>query len=295
MLTPSLMRRIRRIELRSNRLVQNVFSGAYHSIYKGRGLAFASVRPYVPGDDIRAIDWKVTARAGEPYIKQFVEERELSVMILIDGSASVFFGTQDQQKRDLAAELGAVLAYAAITNQDRVGLMIFSDHIEHHIPPRKGRKHILHLIRDLLTFETKGKGTDLSRALRTMNRILKPGSIVFVLSDFLLPPRAYERDLILTSKRHDTIAIVLSDPLEEAIPEVGLMGLQDAETGEVQWVNTNSLEWQKQFRAKNKQLAAEREAVLSRANVARVDIPPDGDFVRALAHFFQQQARMRSR
>ena len=295
MLTPSLMRRIRRIELRSKRLVYNVFSGAYHSIYKGKGLAFSSVRPYVPGDDIRSIDWKVTARAGEPYIKQFVEERELTVMIVIDGSGSVLFGTQDQQKRDRAAELGAILAYAATSNQDRAGLLIFSDHIEHYIPPRKGRNHILHLIRDLLMVEPSGKGTDLSFALKTVNRILKPGSIVFLLSDFMLPVDTYERDLLLMSKRHDTIAVVLSDPLEETIPDVGLMGLQDAESGEVHWVNTSSLDWQRKFREQSKQFIAERENALGRANIARIDIPPDGDYVRALAHFFQQQARVRAR
>jgi uncharacterized protein (DUF58 family) len=175
MLTPLLLRRIRRIELRTRRLVHNIFSGAYESIYKGRGLAFNTVRPYVPGDDVRSIDWKVTARAGEPYIKEFVEERELTLMLVIDGSASVLFGTQDMQKRDFAAELGSILAYAANSNNDRAGLIIFSDNVEHYIPPRKNRNHILRLIRDLLTYETKGTGTNMSSALRTVNRVLRPG------------------------------------------------------------------------------------------------------------------------
>jgi uncharacterized protein (DUF58 family) len=295
MLDPLLLRRIRRIELRTHRLVHNMFSGAYQSIYKGRGLSFASVRPYVPGDDVRSIDWKVTARAGEPYIKEFVEERELTLMLVIDGSASVLFGTQDKQKRDFAAELGSVLAYTANANNDRAGLVIFSDHLEHYIPPQKSRNHILRLIRDLLTFETQGTGTDMAAALRTVNRVLRPGAIVFILSDFLTPPETYQQELLLTSKRHETIAVVLSDPLEESFPDVGMMGLKDAETGDVQWVDTSSTQWQKGFRNQRLQFAAQREETLKHAAVERIDIPPDGDYVRALVHFFQKQARKRRR
>jgi uncharacterized protein (DUF58 family) len=295
MLDALLLRRIHRIELRTHRLVHNMFGGAYQSIYKGRGMSFASVRPYVPGDDVRSIDWKVTARAGEPYIKEFVEERELTLMLVIDGSASVLFGTQDRLKRDFAAELGSVLAYTANSNNDRAGMVIFSDRIEHYVPPQKNRNHILRLIRDLLTFEPKSKGTDLSQALKTVNRVLRPGAIVFVLSDFLTPPETYQRDLLLTSKRHKTIAVVLSDPLEESFPEVGLMGLQDAESGEVQWVDTKSLEWQRQFRKQRSQITSERDLALQQAGVERIDIPPDGDYVRALIHFFQKQARQRRR
>lgn len=295
MLDPLLLRRIRHIELRTHRLVHNMFSGAYQSIYKGRGLSFASVRPYVPGDDVRSIDWKVTARTGEPYIKEFVEERELTLMLVIDGSASVLFGTQDRQKRDFAAELGSVLAYTANSNNDRAGLVIFSDHLEHYIPPQKNRNHILRLIRDLLTFETKGTGTNMAAALRTINRVLRPGAIVFILSDFLTPAETYQQELLLTSKRHETIAVVLSDPLEESFPDVGMMGLKDAETGDVQWVDTSSTQWQKQFRTQRLEFAAQRDETLQNAAVERIDIPPDGDYVRALVHFFQKQARKRRR
>jgi uncharacterized protein (DUF58 family) len=295
MLDPLLLRRIRRIELRTHRLVHNMFSGAYQSIYKGRGLSFASVRPYVPGDDVRSIDWKVTARAGEPYIKEFVEERELTLMLVIDGSASVLFGTQDRQKRDFAAELGSVLAYTANSNNDRAGLVIFSDQLEHYIPPQKSRNHILRLIRDLLTFETQGTGTNMAAALRTINRVLKAGAIVFILSDFLTPPETYQQELLLTSKRHETIAVVLSDPLEESFPDVGMMGLKDAETGDVQWVDTSSTQWQKGFRTQRLEFAAQRDETLQSAAVERIDIPPDGDYVRALVHFFQKQARKRRR
>jgi uncharacterized protein (DUF58 family) len=293
MLSPSLLRRIRRIELRSRRLVHNAFAGAYQSVYKGRGMSFASVRPYSHGDDIRLIDWKVSARAGQTYVKEFVEERELTLMIIIDGSASVLFGTQDKQKRDFAAELGAVLAYAANANNDKAGLMIFSDIIEHYVAPKKGKNHLLRLIRDLLTVETSGKGTDLGLALRTANRFLRQGAIVFILSDFLMEASNYQKDLLLLSKRHETIAIVLSDPLEEALPDVGMMGLRDAETGQVKWVDTSSAKWQKQFREEREKVLGERDKAFQKAGAERIDMPPDSDYVRALSQFFQKQARKR--
>jgi len=294
MLQAETLRRIHQIELRTRRAVHNVFAGAYQSAYKGRGLSFSSVRPYIPGDDVRTIDWKVTARTGEPYIKEFVEERELTLMLLIDGSASVLFGTQDRQKRDFAAELGAVLAYAANLNNDKAGLLIFSDHIEHYIPPKKGRKHILHLIHDLLTIETSGKGTNLGLALKTVNRLLKPGAIIFLLSDFLVPIHSYRQQLFFTNQKHDTIAVLLSDPLEESFPQVGLMGLQDAETGDVQWVDTTSTRWREQFWEQSQQRIFERNQTFQFAGISQVQMPPDGDYVRALTHFFQQQARKRS-
>ena len=293
MIAPDLLRRIRRIELHTRKLVRNAFAGAYHSIYKGRGLAFASVRPYIPGDDVRAIDWKVTARTNETFIKQYVEERELTVMLMIDGSASVFFGTMDRQKRDFAAELGAVLALMATSNNDKAGLMIFSEEVEHYVPPRKGRGHIQRVIRDLLTFKPKGSGTDLARALRTVNRVLHSGAIIFLISDFLMEEDAYYRDLVITSKKHEVNAIVVTDPLEEAIPEVGMMSVQDVETGAIQIVDTSSPQFQRRFRQQRRRLMQARDDTLRRAGVARIDLPPDGDYVRALTLFFQQQARKR--
>lgn len=293
-LTPQLMRRIRQIELKSRRLVHNAFSGAYQSVYKGRGLSFAAVRPYVPGDDVRSIDWKVTARTGEPHIKQHVEERELTLMIVIDGSASVLFGTQDRQKRDFAAELGAVLAYAANNNSDKAGLLIFSDHIEHYVPPRKGRNHLLRLIRDLLTVETSGNGTDLAIALRTVHRLVPRGAIVFVLSDFLMDADSYRKPLMQLAQRHEVVTIVLSDPLEDAIPDVGMMIVRDAETGAVQWVDTSSERWQREFREQRTAFLQQRDVAFRWAGVDTVTIPPDGDYVRALTHFFQQQIRRRT-
>lgn len=295
MLTPQLLRRIRHIELKSRRLVHNSFAGAYQSVYKGRGLSFAAVRPYQPGDDVRSIDWKVTARTGETFIKQHIEERELTLLIVIDGSASVLFGTQDRRKRDFAAELGAVLAYAANNNNDRAGLLIFSDHIEHYIPPKKGRNHLLHMIRDLLTVETKGKGTDLSLALRTANRLLPTGAIIFLLSDFLMPAESYRKDLMLAGQRHELVNVILSDPLEDNLPDVGLLVMRDSETGEIQWVDTSSKEWQEQFRKKRTTFLEERQQVFNKAGVDSIDMPADGDYVRALGRFFQQQARKQGR
>ncbi len=294
MLSPQLLRRIRRIELKSKRLVQNAFAGAYQSVYKGRGLSFSAVRPYQPGDDVRSIDWKVTARTGEPFIKQYIEERELTLLIVIDGSASVLFGTQDRRKRDFAAELGAVLAYAANRNNDKAGLLIFSDHIEHYIPAKKGRNHLLHMIRDLLTIETTGKGTDLALALRTANRLLPSGAIIFLLSDFLMPAESYRNDLLIAGKRHEVVTIILSDPLEENLPDVGLMGVRDSESGQVHWVDTGSVAWQAEFRTQRDGFVEERQQAFNRAGVGQIDMPADGDYIRALTHFFQQQARKKS-
>lgn len=289
MLSPELMKRIKMIELRTNRLVQNVFAGAYQSVYKGRGMSFASVRPYMPGDDVRVIDWKVTARYGEPYIKEFVEERELTLVLVIDGSASVLFGTQDKRKRDFGAEFGAVLALAANKNNDRSGLLIFSDEIEHYVPPKKGRSHILRIIRDLLTHETRGVGTDMGMALRTINRVLDSGAIVFIISDYLLDPASYERELIVTSQQHDAVAVVLTDPLEEAIPDVGLMRLKDAETGAEQWVDTSSAEWQAQFKQQREAMIAQRDQTLARARIDRLDLQTGSDYTQKLMQFFQQR------
>lgn len=293
MLAPDIHRRVRHIEWHTRRLVQNIFAGAYQSVYKGRGLAFSAVRPYIPGDEVRNMDWKVTARTGEPHVRQHIEERELTVLLVVDASASVIFGTQDQQKRDVAAEIGAILAYAANYNQDRAGLLVFSDHIEHYIPPRKGRQHIMHLVRDLLTFEPLGKGTDLAVALRLVNRVSRSGTIIFLLSDFLAPAEAYERDLRILSQRHDVCAIVLSDALEETMPEVGLIALQDSETDAVRWVDTTSRTWQRQFYVQQKQQRQGRDALLQRSQIGQIRIPPHGDHVAALTAHFRQEAQLR--
>lgn len=291
MLTADTLRKIRRIELRTRKLVNDSFAGAYHAIFKGRGIAFDAVRPYEPGDDTRDIDWNVTARTGEPFIKRYVEERELTVMLALDASASAAFGTVNRQKRDLAAELGAALAFTAISNNDKVGLLIFSDQIERFIPPRKGRNHVLRLIRDLLAAQPTHRGTDIALGLRTINQVLKRRAIVFVISDFLASSQAYARDLLVTSRRHDVIAVVLSDPREQSWPDVGLVGLRDAETGSVVWADTASQSWRRQFSQQARRFQKMRDQVLSRAAVDRIDVPVDGDYVQSLTLFFQQRAQ----
>jgi uncharacterized protein (DUF58 family) len=295
MLTPEVMKQIRRIELRTRRLVDATFAGSYHAVFKGRGITFDSVRAYEPGDDVRTIDWNVTARVGEPFVKQFVEERELTVMLALDASASILFGSVKRMKRDLAAELGAVLALSAISNNDKVGLLVFSDQIELFIPPRKGRNHALRLIRDLMAAAPVGRGTDMVLALKTINRILQRRAIVFLISDFLLPSEDYLRELNIVSRHHDVIAVTLCDRLEQMWPEVGLVRLEDAETSAISWVDTGSETWRRRFGAQAQRFHQARDAALARARVDRIDLPSDGDYVRALAEFFrrrEQRARL---
>lgn len=295
MLNPDSLSRIRRIDIIARHLVHNAFVGAYQSVFKGQGMIFESVRPYEPGDDVRNIDWKVTARTGQPFIKRYTEERELTMMLVIDVSASTMFGTTDRQKRDVAAQLGAILAYLAILNNDKAGLISFTDKIERYVPPKKGRKHILRMIHEMITLQPTGKETNLSLALRTLNRTTKPGSILFLISDFMLPSKAYYRDLLMTSQLHDVISIVLSDPLEAMFPAVGMVVLQDSENDAIQWVDTDSLEWQRSFQERIQRFHSQRDKALSRAKVDRIDIPPDGDFIHAMSMFFKEREQRRFR
>jgi uncharacterized protein (DUF58 family) len=290
-LTADTLRAIRRIELRTRKLVNDFFAGAYHAIFKGRGIAFDAVRPYEPGDDVRDIDWNVTARADAPYIKRYIEERELTVMLVLDASASSSFGTVNRQKRDLAAELGAVLAFTAISNNDRVGLLVFSDQIELFIPPRKGRNHVLRLIRDLLAAKPAHTGTDISLALRTINTLLRRRAIVFLISDFLASSQEYARDLLVTGRRHDVIAVVVSDPREQSWPDVGLAGLRDAETDTITWIDTSSEQWRKQFSQQAHRFQRMRDEALARAEIDRIDVRVDDDHVQALTAFFKKRAQ----
>ena len=294
MLSPDVLRRIRKIELRTRRLVNESFAGAYHSVFKGQGIIFDAVRPYQPGDDVRSIDWKVTARSGEAYIKRYVEERELTVLLVLDTSASCLFGTQNKSKRDLAAEIGAVLAFSAISNNDKVGLLIFSDKIELYIPPRKGRNHVLLLIRDLLAVRPTNRGTDLNMALRTINRVLNQKAIVFFMSDFLENNTTYARELIVTSRKHDLISLILSDPLEETWESVGLVNVQDSETGIHQWVDTASSKWRERFTEQTQRFRAMRDRTLLKSGVDRIDVPTNGDYVDALMCFFKRRTKRSS-
>jgi uncharacterized protein (DUF58 family) len=291
MLTPELIRRIRRIEIRTRRLVNDSFAGEYHAIFKGRGMEFDEVRPYQPGDEVRSIDWNVTARTGQLFVKRYVEERELTVMLLVDASASGQFGTVNRFKREIAAELAAVLAFSAISNNDKVGLLVFTDRVELFISPRKGRRHVLRLIRDLLAFEPKGHGTDLKLSLDTINRVLKRRSIVFLISDFLTPPESYRSVLQVSNRRHDVIAITLSDPREHKWPRAGLLALEDAETGQVQWVDTTNRHWREAFTERINELHLARQRVFRKAKVDRIDITTAAEYVTPLTVFFEKRAR----
>jgi uncharacterized protein (DUF58 family) len=307
MLSPELMRAIRRIEIRTRHLVNDSFAGEYQAIFKGRGMEFDEVRAYQPGDEVRSIDWNVTARMGEPFVKRYVEERELTVMLAVDASASGVFGTAAPAssgalngarfKRALAAELGAVLAFSAIANNDKVGLLAFTDQVELHIPPRKGRRHVLRLIRDLLAFEPLGRGTDISLALDRLNRTLKRRAIIFLISDFLLPydrpdvTAAYERTLLMTNRRHDLVGITVTDPREMVWPDVGLVALEDAETGARVWVDSGSAAWREAFARQALARRAACKAAFTRAQVDHIDVTLGKDYVEPLLAFFKTRAR----
>jgi uncharacterized protein (DUF58 family) len=286
-----MLRRIRRIELKTRRLVRDPLVGAYHSMFKGTGMMFESVRPYEPGDPIRQIDWNVTARqGGVPYVKRYQEERELTVLLALDASASCFFGTGAQNKREQAAELAAVIALTAIRNNDKVGLLVFSDQVEHFTPPRKGRDHTLRLIRDALVVQPRSNGTDLGLALRTLDNILKKRAVVFLISDYLASRDEYAIQLQIVSRRHELIAVVLSDPLEVQWPPAGLVTLRDAETGEHYWADTDRENWRAAFTARAERFTQMRDSVLRRAGVACLDLPMGADPVDALATFLQKQS-----
>ena len=291
MLTSELMKKIRHIEIRTRRLVNDSFAGEYHSIFRGRGMEFDEVRPYLPGDEIRTIDWNVTARMGTPYVKRYVEERELTVMLMVDASGSEDFGTTGKFKRELAAELASVLSFSATTNKDKVGLMIFTDKVELYIPPRKGRKHVLRLIREMLAFEPQGHGTDINVALDHINQILKRRSIVFLVSDFLADPLSYKKSLYMANRKHDVIAVDMNDPLETDFANVGLITLEDAESGELIWVDTSDPTWQKTFARQTHAFETEKNKVFANAGVDQVRITTDEDYVKALTLFFQKRAQ----
>jgi uncharacterized protein (DUF58 family) len=291
MVTTELMKKIRRIEIRTRRLVNDSFAGEYHSIFRGQGMEFDEVRPYLPGDELRSIDWNVTARMGQPYVKKYVEERELTVMLAVDASGSGDFASQGQFKRELAAELAAALSFSATTNKDKVGLLIFTDKVELYIPPRKGRRHVLRLIRELLAFEPENRGTDVRMALDTLNQLLKRRSIIFLVSDLLDDPARYAKSLFMINRKHDVIAVHLHDPLEAEMADVGLLALEDAESGELVWVDTGDPAWRQRFTLQASILDATRRKTLAQAGVDLVPIQTDQDYAKALTLFFQKRAK----
>jgi len=287
--TREILRKIRRLELRTRRLVESSFAGQYQSVFKGRGMNFEEVRPYTPGDEIRAIDWNVTARTGEPYIKKFTEEREMTVMIVLDVSASGDFGSVRESKREVAAEVAAILAFSAIHNNDKVGLLLFSDRVELFIPPKKGRHHILRLIREMLYFSPQGRGTDLTGALEFMNKVVTRRAVVFVISDFLTGD--FSRPLTVSAKRHDMVALTVVDPAEEALPDVGVILMEDPETGEQIEVDTS----RRAIAVNYARLAGERfkelGTVFGSRGVDMVQLRTDADYLPVLRSFFDRRGR----
>jgi len=291
MSTSALLKKVRKIEIKTKGLSNHIFAGEYHTAFKGKGMAFSEVREYQPGDDIRSIDWNVTARYNSPFVKVFEEEREMTVMLLIDVSASGNFGTQEQFKRELATELAAILAFSAIKNNDKVGVIFFTDKVEQFIPPKKGKSHILRIIREVLAFQPTGKGTDIAGALEYFSAVIKKRSICFILSDFM--SNEFDRPLKIASKKHDLVALRIHDTREDTLPNVGLVPMQDAETEKMLFVDTSSKKVRDNF-AKNRAQATEKLRKLFPASgVDLIDITTGTDYVKPLINFFKTRGKRR--
>jgi uncharacterized protein (DUF58 family) len=285
----ALFEKIRRLEVRTRGVVENVFGGEYHSAFKGRGIEFAEVRPYQVGDDIRNIDWNVSARMDETYVKVYEEEREQTLMLCVDVSGSENFGSQGKLKREIAAEICAVMAFSAIQNNDQVGLLLFSDAVETFVRPRKGRRHVLRCIRELFTAEPESTGTDLTGALRHVLRILRRRSILVLVSDFF--DTGYESMLRAAAQRHDTVGVELQDPREEELPPLGLVDLTDAETGETVTVDTRDPAARRAFAERARARRERTAALLRKTGVGHVPVRTDADYVEPLIEFFRERAR----
>lgn len=283
--TSEILKKVRKIEIKTRGLSQNIFAGQYHSAFKGRGMAFAEVREYQFGDDVRDIDWNVTARFRKPYVKVFEEERELTVMLLVDVSGSLDFGTHSRMKSEMATEIAATIAYSAIQNNDKIGVVFFSDRIEKYIPPKKGRKHILYIIREMLDFKPESRKTDIGGAMEFFTRVMKRRTTAFVLSDFY-DRHDFFKQMQIANNKHDVMAIQVYDKWAKALPDVGLVKVVDAESGHEMYVNTSS----KKVRAAHARYWIERQQMLkdtlSRANVDWVSVATDDDYVKAMMHLF---------
>jgi uncharacterized protein (DUF58 family) len=289
MLTKDLIKQVRQIEIRTRGLVNQVFSGEYHSVFKGRGMEFSEVREYQFGDDIRNIDWNVTARFGHPFIKIFEEERELTVILLVDLSGSLLFGTVEKTKQQIAAELSAILAFSAMKNNDKVGLILFTDKIEKFVPPRKGKKHVLRVIREVLSFEPKGKATNIKSALEYMNNAIKKKSIVFLISDFM--DEGYEKILRIVGKKHDLIGVVLNDRREFSLPEIGMVKLTDNETGEERWIDTSNSKVQKLIREMKERIVQGRKSLFVTSRLDSIEVNTQENYIKPLVQFFRKRER----
>ena len=295
MLSTELLKKIRRIEIKTSHLVTDLLAGRYNSAFKGRGMEFEEVRPYMVGDDVRTIDWNVSARTGEPFIKKFREERELTVIIAVDISGSLGFGSQGELKREMVAELAATLAYAAIRNNDKVGLLLFTDRVERYVPPRKGVRHVLRLIREILTTEPSGTGTDLSVALDELNRAMKRHAVVFAVSDYQESPEEWQSSMKRAALRHDLIPIVVEDERESIMPNVGMIELQDSETGQRTFLDTSRRSIRNRFREQNIERDEAREKVFRRMRLDPIRVETGGSFIDELTGYFQRRERRQRR
>jgi len=291
MLPKELLKRIRRIEIRTRKLVNDMFSGEYHSTFKGQGMEFEEVREYIPGDDVRLIDWNVTARTGIPHVKKFKEERELTVMLLVDASSSGKFGTFEKYKEELAAELCAVMAFSAIKNNDKVGLIIFTDKIEKYIPPQKGKPHVLRLVREVLYFRPERTATDIAGALEFFSKVTKRRSVAFLISDFL--SEDYFTPLRIANRKHDMIAIKISDPRELDFGSYGLMELEDAETGEVMVLDTSSSEFRSEFSEQVRESTESLKRTFQLMDLDFIQIRTDQPYTVPLIQFFKMREKRR--
>lgn len=289
--TKELIKKVRKIEIKTRGLSQQVFSGQYHSTFKGRGMAFSEVREYQPGDEIRTIDWNVTARFNHPFVKVFQEERELNVMLMIDISNSQSFGTGVQDKRELITELAAVLSFSAGMNNDKVGAILFSDKIEKYIAPKKGRKHILHIISELLNFQPKSKGTGIAQAFRFFDSVVNKRSIVFVISDFI--DTDFEESIKITNRRHDVVAIRVYDQREAKMPNIGLVPFRESETGDIAWINTSSSNVRRAYEKKYKETEKKLADTFVKARVDYISVATGEDYFRQLVAMFKNHDKFR--
>ena len=285
--TKELLKKVRKIEIKTKRLSNHVFGGEYHSTFKGRGMTFSEVRSYQFGDDVRSIDWNVTARYNEPFVKVFEEERELTMMLVVDISGSEFFGTRLQSKKEIITEIAATLAFSATQNNDKIGLLLFSDQMELFIPPKKGRSHVLRIIRELLEFQPKGKNTDLVEALKYMSNVMKKKAIIFVLSDFMTD--GYQQTLKILSGKHDVTGIRIYDEREEEIPSLGLVQMQDGETGEHMMVNTSSKSVRRAYATYFKEREAYFKDSFNKSGAGTINTRVDEGYVKKLLGYFKRR------
>ena len=289
MTTIELLKKVRKIEIKTKGLSNHIFSGEYHTAFKGKGMAFSEVREYQPGDDVRSIDWNVTARYNNPFVKVFEEEREMTVILLIDLSGSSDFGTQNQLKREIATEISAVLSFSAIHNNDKIGVIFFSDKIEKFIPPKKGKSHILRIIRELITFKSESKKTNIQIALKYFNNVIKKRAVCFIISDFI--DKGFDKSLKIAKNKHDVIALRVHDEREESLIDVGMIKIRDTENGNLRWIDTSNKNLRDQFQQNYHKFEKDLKQTLQNSGVDHIDISTGKDYIKPLKNFFKNRGK----